>query len=181
MATDKRYLTGIFPDRESAELAYQGVLDRGYDKDDVNLVMSKETRERHFSNEHGETTELGNKAAEGAGIGAGLGGVIGAVGAAIAAVGTSIAIPGLGLVIAGPIAAALAGAGAGGCLACKGDWAEVSRVPASATASAILSIIPPAATARTSSHCHRDRRRSAAHEWLHGPLVCAFAPQHQRL
>ena len=29
-------------------------------------------------------------------------------------VGTSIAIPGLGLVIAGPIAAALAGAGAGG-------------------------------------------------------------------
>ena len=48
MATDKRYLTGIFPDRESAEVAYQGVLDRGYDKDDVNLVMSDETRERHF-------------------------------------------------------------------------------------------------------------------------------------
>lgn len=114
MTTDKRYLTGIFPDRESAELAYQGVLARGYDKDDVNLVMSKETRERHFGNEHGETTELGNKAAEGAGIGAGVGGVLGAVGAAVAAVGTSIAIPGLGLVIAGPIAAALAGAGAGG-------------------------------------------------------------------
>ncbi|MBC7941726.1 MAG: hypothetical protein H7Z19_18560, partial [Chitinophagaceae bacterium] len=34
--------------------------------------------------------------------------------AAVAAVGTSIALPGLGLVIAGPIAAALAGAGAGG-------------------------------------------------------------------
>ena len=114
MATDTRYLTGIFPDRESAEVAYQGVLDRGYDKDDVNLVMSKETRERHFGNDSQKTTELGNKAAEGAGIGAGLGGVIGAVGAAIAAVGTSIAIPGLGLVIAGPIAAALAGAGAGG-------------------------------------------------------------------
>ena len=32
----------------------------------------------------------------------------------IAAVGTAIAIPGLGLVVAGPIAAALAGAGAGG-------------------------------------------------------------------
>lgn len=114
MATDKRYLTGMFPDRESAELAYQGVLDRGYDKDDVNLVMSKETRERHFGNEQGQETELGNKAAEGAGIGAGVGGMIGAIGAAIAAVGTSIAIPGLGLVIAGPIAAALAGAGAGG-------------------------------------------------------------------
>jgi hypothetical protein len=34
--------------------------------------------------------------------------------AAIAAVGTAIAIPGVGLVVAGPIAAALAGAGAGG-------------------------------------------------------------------
>jgi hypothetical protein len=39
---------------------------------------------------------------------------VGAVLAAIAAVGTSIAIPGVGLVVAGPIAAALAGAGAGG-------------------------------------------------------------------
>lgn len=114
MATDKRYLTGIFPDRESAEIAYQGVLDRGYDKDEVNLVMSDETRERHFGSEQGRPTELGNKASEGAGIGAGIGGVLGAVGAAIAAVGTSVAIPGLGLVIAGPIAAALAGAGAGG-------------------------------------------------------------------
>src|SRR6266516_2223567 len=37
-----------------------------------------------------------------------------AVLAAIAAVGTAIAIPGLGLIVAGPIAAALAGAGAGG-------------------------------------------------------------------
>ena len=33
---------------------------------------------------------------------------------AIVAVGTTIAIPGVGLIVAGPIAAALAGAGAGG-------------------------------------------------------------------
>ena len=39
---------------------------------------------------------------------------VGAILAAIAAVGTTIAIPGLGLVIAGPLAAAIAGAGAGG-------------------------------------------------------------------
>ena len=38
---------------------------------------------------------------------------MGAIAAAIAAVGTTIAIPGLGLVLAGPIAAAIAGAGAG--------------------------------------------------------------------
>ena len=34
--------------------------------------------------------------------------------AAIAAIGTTLALPGLGLLIAGPIAAGLAGAGAGG-------------------------------------------------------------------
>jgi len=34
--------------------------------------------------------------------------------AAIAAIGTSIALPGLGLIVAGPLAAALVGAGAGG-------------------------------------------------------------------
>jgi hypothetical protein len=113
-SSDSRYLTGLFPDRDSAERAYQGVVDRGYKHDDVNLVMSDETRERHFGKEAGRPTELGTKAAEGAGIGAGIGGTVGAIAAAVAAVGTSIALPGLGLVIAGPITAALAGAGAGG-------------------------------------------------------------------
>jgi len=111
------YLTGLFPDRDSAERAYQGVVDRGYKSDDINLVMSDETRKRHFSGDStvvGRETELGNKAAEGAGIGAGIGGALGAIAAAVAAVGTSLVLPGLGLVIAGPIAAALAGAGAGG-------------------------------------------------------------------
>lgn len=114
MASDSRYMTGLFHDRESAEQAYQGAIDRGYSRDDVNLVMSDDTRKRHFDNAAGKETELGNKAAEGAGVGAGIGGTLGAIAAAVAAVGTSIAIPGLGLVVAGPIAAALAGAGAGG-------------------------------------------------------------------
>lgn len=120
MATDDRYLTGLFSDRDSAERAYQHAIERGYASRDVNLVMSDETRQRHFgegsspgTQGHRET-ELGNKAAEGAGIGAGVGGAAGAIAAAVAAVGTSIALPGLGLVIAGPVAAALAGAGAGG-------------------------------------------------------------------
>lgn len=107
-------VTGLFPDRESAEAAYNAAHARGYSKDDVNLVMSDETRTRHFAGEDaGVQTELGNKAAEGAGIGGAIGGTVGAVIAAIAAVGTSLALPGLGLVIAGPLAAAAAGAGAG--------------------------------------------------------------------
>jgi hypothetical protein len=74
-------------------------------------MMSDSTRKTHF----GDTeTELGSKAAEGAGIGAGIGGTIGAVLAGVAALGTTLVLPGLGLVVAGPLAAALAGAGAGG-------------------------------------------------------------------
>ena len=106
-------VTGLFNDRESAEFAYGAAAERGYGKDDINLMMSDETRQRHFHGDADEQTELGSKAAEGAGIGGAVGGTVGAVLAAIAAVGTSIAIPGLGLVIAGPVAAALAGAGAG--------------------------------------------------------------------
>ena len=106
-------VTGLFPDRESAERAYGAVTERGYGQDDVNLVMSEDTRKKHFSVDDRET-ELGNKALEGAGTGAVVGGTVGATLAAIAVVGTTLAIPGLGLVVAGPIAAALAGAGAGG-------------------------------------------------------------------
>lgn len=111
---DRPVLTGLFRDREDAERAYRSVVDRGYDRDDVNLVMSDETRKRHFSDDGSRQTEMGTKAAEGAGVGAGIGGAVGAIAASLAAVGTSIALPGLGLVIAGPVAAALAGAGAGG-------------------------------------------------------------------
>ena len=109
---DGRLVTGLFPDRASAEAAYGSLTSRGYTDKDVNLVMSDETRSRHFVNA-GTETELGNKAAEGAGIGGAIGGTIGAIAAAVAAVGTSLALPGLGLVIAGPLAAAIAGAGAG--------------------------------------------------------------------
>src|SRR5678809_1736500 len=106
-------VTGLFPDRESAERAYGSMVERGYGQDDVNLVMSDETRKKHFAAD-GRETELGSKALEGAGTGAAIGGTVGATLAAIAAIGTTLALPGLGLLIAGPIAAALAGAGAGG-------------------------------------------------------------------
>lgn len=108
-----RLVTGLFPDRASAESAYGTAQARGYAQDDINLVMSDETRTRHFAGEAGVRTELGNKAAEGAGIGGAIGGTVGATIAAIAALGTNLVLPGLGLVIAGPLAAAAAGAGAG--------------------------------------------------------------------
>jgi len=116
-STQGPLVTGLFHDRESAELAYNSAQSRGYSKDDLNLVMSDETRKRHFNSDEsmtgGKPTELGNKAAEGAGVGGAVGGTVGAVIAGIAALGTNLVLPGLGLVIAGPLAAAVAGAGAG--------------------------------------------------------------------
>ena len=65
--SDEMLVTGLFNDRPSAERAYDSVTARGYDKNDVNLVMSDDTRKRHFTGA-GTETELGNKAAKGAGF-----------------------------------------------------------------------------------------------------------------
>lgn len=110
---DRVMLTGMFRDRESTEHAYNTLHERGYTKDDINLVMSDETRKKHFSGDV-KDTELGTKAAEGAGKGSAIGGTVGAIAGVLAAIGTSLVIPGLGIVLAGPIVAGLAGAGAGG-------------------------------------------------------------------
>ena len=106
-------VTGLFNDRDSAERAYSTIESRGYSRDDVNLMMSDETRNTHFG-EGTADTELGSKALEGAGTGSAIGGTLGAIIGGIAAIGTNVLLPGLGLVVAGPIAAALVGAGAGG-------------------------------------------------------------------
>ena len=110
--TKRNMLTGMFADRESAERAYNALHERGYTNDDISMVMSDKTRKTHFADD-GET-EIGTKAAEGAGKGSAIGGTVGAIAGIVAAIGTSVVIPGLGIAIAGPIAAGLAGAGAGG-------------------------------------------------------------------
>jgi hypothetical protein len=104
-------LTGSFRDRAEVEQAYNSLLQRGYTKDEINVIMSDDTRKQHFS-ATSETTELGTKAAEGGLTGATVGGTIGAVAGVLAMAGT-LAIPGLGIVLAGPLAAGLVGLGAG--------------------------------------------------------------------
>ncbi|HEX8423782.1 MAG TPA: YsnF/AvaK domain-containing protein [Pyrinomonadaceae bacterium] len=115
--TQKRsqVVTGMFKDRDSAERAYTSLSERGYSKDDINVIMSDETRNKYYpEGSDAADTELGSKALEGAGTGSAIGGTTGAILGAIAAIGTSVALPGLGLLVAGPVAGALVGAGAGG-------------------------------------------------------------------
>lgn len=107
-------VTGLFRDQESAERAYLSATEAGYSANEINVIMSEETRERYYGKNATLETEVGSKAAEGAAVGGALGATAGAIAAAIAAAGTVLAIPGLGLVIAGPLAAGVAGAGAGG-------------------------------------------------------------------
>jgi len=116
-------VTGLFKDEDSAELAFQSVVDLGYDKDDVNVVMSDEVRQRCFlahnrNSRKQETPELeeaaevdanksGNKA-----LGGPVGGTLGTLAPVVAAVGVLL-IPGFGIA-AGPLAAALAASAATG-------------------------------------------------------------------
>ena len=105
-ATSPTMMTGLFRSREDFDRAYNGLVARGYSTDDINVLMSDEVRQKHFT-----AVDTPDKALEGAGVGSAVGGTVGAI---VAAIGTSLVLPGLGLVIAGPLAAALAGAGAGG-------------------------------------------------------------------
>ena len=50
-SNSNRMMTGMFRDRESAERAYGSLSERGYGKDDVNLMMSDDTRNKYFSDD----------------------------------------------------------------------------------------------------------------------------------
>ena len=100
-------VTGLFKSRAAAETVVDTLLKEGYSQNDISVIMSEATKSKEFA------LEAKTQTAAGAGVGGAVGGTIGAVLAGILAVGTSLVVPGLGLVVAGPIAAALAGAGAG--------------------------------------------------------------------
>jgi hypothetical protein len=109
--------TALFKDAVKAEQAYNLALQKGYKKEDINILMSEETKKKNYGtqiSDIGTNNGMGHKLMEGAGVGGAIGTTTGAIAGAIAAIGTTLVLPGLGLVIAGPLAAGLAGAGAGG-------------------------------------------------------------------
>lgn len=109
----KDYVSKVFNTREDADRAYSDLSGRGYSNDEINVMMSDDTRDRYFKNQTDHDSELGDKVAENAGTGSLIGGGVGAVVGAIAAIGSNVLLPGLGLIIAGPLAAGLAGTAAG--------------------------------------------------------------------
>ena len=97
----KRFVTGIYRSYEDASRAVDKLVRAGIAPKDISVMMTDKTRGRI-----GET-EKGSKAGEGAAVG----GALGAIAGGLVALG-SLAVPG-GILVAGPIVAALGGAGAG--------------------------------------------------------------------
>jgi hypothetical protein len=100
--------TGMYYDTGAASDAVERLHGLGYDQDDISVVINDKTRERAFS----AMTNV--KGSEGVAAGATIGGVLGAIVAAATATGSIIATGGAAIpLVAGPLAAALAGLGTG--------------------------------------------------------------------
>lgn len=112
-STESKFLPRLFKNPAEAENVYNNLLNKGYQKEDITLIMSEDTHKNYFTQEENVENAFPTKALEGMGVGGAVGGTIGAIAAAIAAAGTTVIIPGLGVAIAGSLAAAFAGAGAG--------------------------------------------------------------------
>lgn len=104
-------VAGIFDNTIAADRAVSSLMDEGFHKDDISLIMSDKTRDTLFSS----TDDEANRVAKGGIVGAALGGSFGAILAGLTTVGI-IVLPGGSLLAAGPIIAALYGAGAGGAI-----------------------------------------------------------------
>ena len=93
----------FFDDKEHAERAFQEAIKLGYKPEDISILMSESSREQYYQDdakiEPGESTKgLASGGTVGAAIGSSLG--------ALVALGTNLALPGLGLILAGPLAGA---------------------------------------------------------------------------
>ncbi len=100
-------ITGLFDNEAAAENAVSQLHQLGYGQSEINIIMKDRGAAQNMAH------DTGSRTMEGVGEGAAIGGTVGAVLAGLLAVG-SVVIPGIGLLAAGPLAAALAGAGAGG-------------------------------------------------------------------
>ena len=110
-AAETRQLTALFKNREDADSAYEWLLKNGYTSDDIHLLMSEETREKYHYEEPATPETTDKDAVAGIETGAAFGGGVGATMGAIAGIGAAVVIPGLGLAVAGPLVASLAGVG----------------------------------------------------------------------
>jgi sporulation protein YlmC with PRC-barrel domain len=101
---------GLYDDRKKLEEAVKELKDSGFEREDISLLLPDKEASQKLS------FEYNTKAPEGIATGATTGALLGGSLGWLASIG-AIAIPGIGpLLAAGPIVAALAGAGAAGAI-----------------------------------------------------------------
>jgi len=101
------HVTATFKSRPAAEHAVERLISAGFFQEDISLLVTDTTRGTSFA------IKEGDKSDEYAATGASAGGAFGAI-AALLVSASVIPTGGLSLVAIGPIAATLAGLGAGG-------------------------------------------------------------------
>ncbi len=102
-------IAGVFDNKTEANAAIAKLLDAGFNKEDISLIVSDNVRHVIFP---APTDDENARAAKGGAAGALFGGALGALIASLTLVGV-IAVPGSGILVAGPLVAALSGAGVG--------------------------------------------------------------------
>ena len=102
-------VAGIFDNAIHANSALSSLLDADFKKEDISIIVSDNVKHVIFP---APVDDESTRSTKGGAAGALFGGAAGALIAGLTAVG-SIAIPGLGLAVAGPMIAILAGAGTG--------------------------------------------------------------------
>jgi hypothetical protein len=108
MAGKNTAVFGIYTDRSSVDRAVEALKAGGFSSNDVSALFPENQGTKDFAH------EKSTKAPEGASTGAGTGALLGGGLGWLVGIG-ALAIPGLGpFIAAGPIVAALAGAGVGG-------------------------------------------------------------------
>jgi ActD protein len=108
MAGKNTAVFGIYPHQASVENGVDALKAAGFSNDDISVLFPQNEGTKDFAH------EKSTKAPEGASTGAGTGALLGGGLGWLAGIG-ALAIPGVGpFIAAGPIMAALAGAGVGG-------------------------------------------------------------------
>ena len=105
----KQHIAGVFDSKEQAHAAVSKLLDTGFNKHDLSLIVSDHVRHTIFP---APTDDESSRTAEGAATGALAGGALGALIAGLTLVSVLV-VPGSGVFVVGPLVTALSGASAG--------------------------------------------------------------------
>ena len=100
-----RTVLGAFRSSDAAERAVDELAAQGFDSEHISVAVSDRAHALHFSAKHDKTVE-------GVGVGLISGGVLGGVVAGLTTVAT-VVVPGVGVLVAGPLLSAFAGMNAG--------------------------------------------------------------------